>query len=406
MSWPSQPDAARGRLDQAQHRAADGGLAAAALADQAERLARADREADAVHRVDLADGAAAAGPCAPGSASSGPRPRAAARRHAACSPASSRSACQQADQWRGAICSPGAAADRSGSVASASAQRGAKAQPGGRSFSAGTMPGISASRVARRRLASSSQLRDRAEQAARIGVQRRGRTASATAASSTLRPAYMTMTRCAVSATTPRSWVISTTAVPSRAAGRGSGPGSAPGSSRRAPWSARPRSAPCGLQASAMAIIARCRMPPESWCGYSRARRSGSGMLAPAAASRPPSRAPPLATGPGAAAAPRSIWSPMVSTGFSAVIGSWKIIAISLPRTLRIASSSSCSRSWPSQLDAPPTMRPGGLGIRPHQRQRGDGLAAAAFADDGQRLARRDSANDTWSTARTRPRRV
>ncbi len=33
-----------------------------------------------------------------------------------------------------------------------------------------------------------------------------------------------------------------------------------------------------GLQASAMAIIARWRMPPESWCGYSRARRSGSGI--------------------------------------------------------------------------------------------------------------------------------
>ena len=33
-----------------------------------------------------------------------------------------------------------------------------------------------------------------------------------------------------------------------------------------------------GLQASAIAIITRWRMPPESWCGYSPARRSGSGM--------------------------------------------------------------------------------------------------------------------------------
>ncbi len=33
-----------------------------------------------------------------------------------------------------------------------------------------------------------------------------------------------------------------------------------------------------GLQASAMAIIARCRIPPESWCGYSRARYAGSGI--------------------------------------------------------------------------------------------------------------------------------
>ena len=34
-----------------------------------------------------------------------------------------------------------------------------------------------------------------------------------------------------------------------------------------------------GPQASAIAIITRWRMPPESWCGYWPTRRSGSGML-------------------------------------------------------------------------------------------------------------------------------
>ena len=48
---------ARGRLDQAQHAAAGRALAAAGFADQAERLALVDREADAVDR--LHDGAAA-----------------------------------------------------------------------------------------------------------------------------------------------------------------------------------------------------------------------------------------------------------------------------------------------------------------------------------------------------------
>ena len=50
-----------------------------------------------------------------------------------------------------------------------------------------------------------------------------------------------------------------------------------------------------GSRASAIAIIARCRMPPLNWWGYSRARRSGSGMptfrshsTARSAASRPP----------------------------------------------------------------------------------------------------------------------
>ncbi len=33
-----------------------------------------------------------------------------------------------------------------------------------------------------------------------------------------------------------------------------------------------------GLQDSAMAIIARWRMPPENWCGYSFTRCSGLAM--------------------------------------------------------------------------------------------------------------------------------
>ena len=57
-----------------------------------------------------------------------------------------------------------------------------------------------------------------------------------------------------------------------------------------------------------------------------------------------------------------AIWLPMVSTGLSEVIGSWKIIAMSLPRTARIASSLSASRSTPASLTVPPAMRPGGSG--------------------------------------------
>jgi len=33
-----------------------------------------------------------------------------------------------------------------------------------------------------------------------------------------------------------------------------------------------------GRQTSAMAIITRCFIPPESWCGYSSTRCSGLGM--------------------------------------------------------------------------------------------------------------------------------
>ena len=51
----------------------------------------------------------------------------------------------------------------------------------------------------------------------------------------------------------------------------------------------------------------------------------------------------------------------MVSTGFSDDIGSWKIIAMRLPRTSRMSASLSCSRSRPSNSTEPPAMRPGGL---------------------------------------------
>ena len=50
-------DRAAGRLDQAQHGARHGRLAAAALADQAQGLAFADRKADAVDRIDMPGGA-------------------------------------------------------------------------------------------------------------------------------------------------------------------------------------------------------------------------------------------------------------------------------------------------------------------------------------------------------------
>ena len=33
-----------------------------------------------------------------------------------------------------------------------------------------------------------------------------------------------------------------------------------------------------GLHASAMAIMTRCRIPPENWCGYARRREAGSGI--------------------------------------------------------------------------------------------------------------------------------
>ncbi len=82
-----------------------------------------------------------------------------------------------------------------------------------------------------------------------------------------------------------------------------------------------------------------------------------------------------------------AIWRPTVITGLRLVIGSWKIIDIRLPRIARIAAGSSASSSSPSNRMLPETMRPGRPRNQPHDGQRGDRLAAAALADDPQRLA-------------------
>ena len=84
---------------------------------------------------------------------------------------------------------------------------------------------------------------------------------------STTRPAYMTTARSARPAITPRSWVTRMTAMPSRLRRSSM-------SSRICFWMVTSSAvvgssamSSLGSQASAIAIITRCRMPPDSWCG-------------------------------------------------------------------------------------------------------------------------------------------
>ena len=86
---------------------------------------------------------------------------------------------------------------------------------------------------------------------------------------STIRPAYMTAMSSAISATTPRSWVMITIAIPSSRCSRSS-------SARIWAWTVTSSAvvgssaiSSLGSLASAIAIIARWRMPPENSCGYS-----------------------------------------------------------------------------------------------------------------------------------------
>ena len=101
---------------------------------------------------------------------------------------------------------------------------------------------------------------------ARVGMLGRGEDV-ATGACSTFSPFHITTTSSAISATTPMSWVMKMTAVPisccrSRMMLRICAwivtSSAVVGSSAISSF---------GLQASAMAIITRWRMPPESWCG-------------------------------------------------------------------------------------------------------------------------------------------
>ena len=102
-----------------------------------------------------------------------------------------------------------------------------------------------------------------------------------------------------------------------------------------------------GLQASAMAIITRWRMPPENWCGIGveAPLRIGDadqpqhihGLLP--RAPRGSDRSCSMIASP--------IWSPIVITGLSELIGSWKIMAMSRPRISGILLRGRSSRSTP-----------------------------------------------------------
>ena len=115
-----------------------------------------------------------------------------------------------------------------------------------------------------------------------------------------------------------------------------------------------------GSAASAMAISARWRMPPLSWCGYCRARSAGSAR--PTSPRRATARSAAWRADPGRwARIVSATWSPMVSTGLRLVIGSWNTMPIRRPRTRRSASPVSGRRSVPPrQTTLPCSMRPGG----------------------------------------------
>ena len=95
-----------------------------------------------------------------------------------------------------------------------------------------------------------------------------------------------------------------------------------------------------------------------------------------------------------------SIWRPTGTTGLSAVIGSWKIIAMVVARSCRRRRSLAVSSSSPTSLMLPRGRRQRALLQQPHHRQRCDGFARAAFADHAQRFALAHLQGDAVDDAR------
>src|SRR5262249_18292874 len=183
------PDRPRGRLEEAHDAVRDRRLAAAGLADEPEHLARGERERDVFDGVN--DGAAAE---ARTDREVLHQPFDLERRgdtvHTA---ASTMPGWTQATRcWARTLASGGSCATH---CSLARGQRGAKVHSSGRTVSDGTRPGISCRRRAPRRGSAPS----RPIVYGCCGEAKR----SCTSASSTFRPAYMTTTRSAISATTP-----------------------------------------------------------------------------------------------------------------------------------------------------------------------------------------------------------
>ena len=84
------------------------------------------------------------------------------------------------------------------------------------------------------------------------------------------------------------------------------------------------------------------------------------------------------------------ICRPIVSTGFSEVIGSWNTMPMSPPRISRIASGGQLHQVAAAEPHLSPGDAAGRVGDQPQDGQRADRLAGAAFADDGDGLARID----------------
>ena len=160
-------------------------------------------------------------------------------------------------------------------------------------------------------------------------------------------PAYITATLSAILATTPRSWVMNITATPvfSCKSFISSNIWACIVTSRAVVGSSAIRT--LGLQAKDIAITIRCLIPPENWWGYCLNLFSASDIPTNSISSIALFLASSLLN-PWCFIIGSIICLPIVIVGFREVIGSWNIIAISLPLTFSMSFSLILVKSLPS----------------------------------------------------------
>jgi hypothetical protein len=107
-----------------------------------------------------------------------------------------------------------------------------------------------------------------------------------------------------------------------------------------------------------MAIITRCRIPPENWWGYASKRLVASGMCTFSSSWRARAFAACFDT-LSCARICSTICQPIVYWGCRLESGSWKIMLISLPRLRRSCSPLSSSRFSPRNVTSPAVLAAG-----------------------------------------------
>ena len=142
-----------------------------------------------------------------------------------------------------------------------------------------------------------------------------------------------------------------------------------------------------GLQAIAMAIMTRWFMPPESWCGKAASRRSGAGM--------------PTCSSSSIARVARACWRSMSwcrrkrlddleADGEAGIEAGRRLLEdhrhVLAGEAAPGGFAGEVSRSLPSKASRS-ARDLAGKRHQPHQRQHGDALAGAGFADDAEHLA-------------------